>query len=375
MAINTQTFTALVRGAVAAVQGASSALLDFTVGSILLSVTEAFAGVAQWLQGLVLQVAAITRAATSSGSDLDSWVNDFGVTRLAAVSASGSVTFSRFTSTSQALIPVGQTVQTLDGSQQYAVTVDTTNSAYSASLFGYVLAAGVSSITVPVVALVAGSAANALAGQIGSITAAIPGVDTVTNVLTFTSGADAETDAALRLRFVAFINSLSRGTKAAIAYAISNVQPGLTYALVQNQTYAGATQYGYFYAVVDDGTGSPSTALLNSVAAAIEATRAFTVTYGVFGPTVENASVSFTAAIAAGYDPAATKALAAAAVQAYINALPLGSSLPYTRVAQVAYDASPGITNITGLLVNGATSDISATAQQVIKCPTTPTVS
>ena len=47
----------------------------------------------------------------------------------------------------------------------------------------------------------------------------------------------------------------------------------MTYTLVENQTYAGATQYGYFYVVVDDGTGSPSSTLLSSVANAIDAVR------------------------------------------------------------------------------------------------------
>ena len=47
---------------------------------------------------------------------------------------------------------IGTTIQTGDGAQQFTVTLDTTNPAYSASLGGYVLAAGVGSINVPVAA-------------------------------------------------------------------------------------------------------------------------------------------------------------------------------------------------------------------------------
>ncbi|MEF9481383.1 hypothetical protein [Ralstonia sp. 1B3] len=101
MSIQTQDWVTLVRNQVAAIQGYAKVLVDLTVGSVLRAVVEANAAVTVWLQGLILQVLAITRAATSSGSDLDTWMADFGLTRLAAVPATGSVTFSRFTVTQQ----------------------------------------------------------------------------------------------------------------------------------------------------------------------------------------------------------------------------------------------------------------------------------
>jgi hypothetical protein len=45
----------------------------------------------------------------------------------------------------------------------------------------------------------------------------------------------------------------------------------------------------------------------------------------------------------------------------------LGRRWPYTRLAQVAYDASPGIINVTGVTLNGGTADLAATAQQIVK--------
>jgi hypothetical protein len=53
-----------------------------------------------------------------------------------------------------------------------------------------------------------------------------------------------------------------------------------------------------------------------------------------------------------------------------INALGLGNSLPFTRLAQIAYDASPYVTNVTGVTLNGATADLAATKQQTIKAGT-----
>lgn len=368
--ITTQDFTTLVRNQVTAIQGACNKLLDLSIGSILRSVVESNSAVVLWLQGLILQLLATTRAATSSDADLDSWVADFGFSRLAAVAASGQVAFSRFTPTLQALIPVGNTIQTADGTQQFAVSPDTTNPAYSAALGGYVLAAGVTSVTVLVAAAVAGAGGNVSAGQINTITAAIPGVDTVSNPSAFTNGADAESDPALRSRFVSWVSSLSKATKTAILYAILSLKQGSTATLVENQLYNGTAQNGYFYAVVDDGTGAPGSVFLSSAANAIDAVRPFTVNFGVFAPSVVTANVAMTITTAAGYDHAATALLVKAAIQSYINALALGQSLPYTQLSSIAYSVQGVASVLVGYTLNGGTSDITATAQQVIKAGT-----
>jgi hypothetical protein len=73
---------------------------------------------------------------------------------------------------------------------------------------------------------------------------------------------------------------------------------------------------------------------------------------------------------AAGYTHSAVTAIVQAALQNYINTLPLGTSLAYSRLAQVAYDASPGVTNVTAVTLNGGTSDVVATNQQVVKAST-----
>lgn len=370
MALTTKDFSTLVQEMVSNVQGYASALVDLTIGSILRATLESVSAVVMWLQGLILALLATTRAATSSGTDLDTWMADFGLTRLAATYASGLVTFSRFTPTIQAVVPVGAVVQTADGSQQFTVNLDTTNPAYNASLGGYVIPAGSSSVTVSVTAVAAGSGANVVAAAISTLAQAIPGVDTVSNAAAFTNGANAESDGALRVRFISYVQSLSKATKAAVAYVITSLQQGLTYTLTENQTRAGVYQPGYFFVVVDDGTGAPSSTLLSTVYNAIDAVRPITVTFDVFAPTVLTANVVMTIATASGYTHSAVTAIVQAALQSYINTLPLGASLAYSRLAQVAYDASPGVTNVTGVTMNGGTSDIAATTQQVVKAGT-----
>lgn len=362
--ITSKSFTQLVSDMATAIQGKASALTDFAVGSILRSIVESVAAVGVWLESLILLLLQTTRASSSGGADLDTWVQDYGVTRLGATAATGQCTFARFSNSMQAIVAIGALVQTSDGSQRFAVVADASNPAYNATLGGYVIAPGTSSVSALVQAVVPGSAGNAVAGSISVVAQAIQYVDTVSNALSFTNGADAETDTSLRARFVAYIASLSKATKLAIGNAILGLQAGISYTLVENYAYNGTYQPGYFYTVVDDGSGTPSSAFLSSVSNAIDAVRPFTSTFGVFAPVIITANAAMSATVASGYDPTATKLLAKNAVLAYIESLTLGQTLPYTRLAQVAYDASPGITNVTGVTINGGTADITATNQQ-----------
>jgi hypothetical protein len=376
MSVNTQSFTQILTGFATTVQGAASSLVNFVIGSVLRAIGEGTAWVALWLQGLILSAIALTRAATSNGADLDTWFAQYGFTRLAPTAASGQVTFSRFTTTQQAVVPVGSIVQTGDGSQQYQVVVDTTNAAYSATLGGFVIAAGSASVTCSVVSITAGSnslslpdsSGNVSAGAISALYQSIPFVDTVTNALAFVNGVDAETDAAARIRFVGYLASLARATKAAIGAAITALGSNFTYSITENQTKAGVTQMGYFFVVVDDGTGAPGSTVLSAVYNAVDAVRPFTSTFGVFAPTVVNATVVMTLkTTSTGVDHSTTCSLVQTALLSYINTLPLGATLPYFKLGQIAIDASSDVLSVLTLTVNGATVDLAATNQQVIK--------
>ncbi|MBB1614538.1 baseplate protein [Pseudomonas sp. UMC65] len=372
-ALNVKDFTTLVRDQVTAIQGRAAGLVDFTIGSLLRAITESNASVLQWLQQLIVTLLATTRASTSSGADLDSWMADFGFFRLSASFATGSVTYSRFTPTNSALIPIGSLVGSSDGSQQYSVTIDTTNAFYNVTLGGYLIPAGTASATVPVIASTAGAEGNALIGTVTVIVGSISGVDTVTNSAVFTNGVDPEDDSAFRARFVLWVQSLSKATKAAIGYALSSMQQGVSYTLTENQDYSGNILYGYFYAVVDDGSGAPPGSFLVTAAAAIESVRGFTIRYGVFPPSLVTANVGMTITTNATVSHGVIAAQVATAINTYISGLALGQILPYTQLAAIAYAVSPGITNVSGVLLNGGTADLGATPKQVIR-PGTVTV-
>ena len=365
--LQTQTFDQLVQTEATAIQASSGgALIDFSVGSILLAFAQAVAMVALWLQGLVLQLLTTTRAATASGSDLDSWMADFGVTRLPAAAATGTVIFSRFTATNAATIPQGTVVQSADGTQQFFVIADAAQAAYNDGDEAYLIPAGVASISATVQAATPGLAGNLAAGAISALGQSLSGVDSVTNPAAFVSGAAAESDAALRVRFVNYLASLAKATKLAVGNAIVSVQEGLSYTLTEDYSYAGAWQPGYFYVVVDDGSGSPPAPLLAQVSAGIDAVRGCGLQFGVFAPVPVPAAVAVTVTAAGGYGHAAVAATVQGAVLAYIEALPVGASLSWSRLYQIIYAASPGVATVNALTVNGGTSDLIATPQQAI---------
>lgn len=367
MQLPLQNFTTLVQNMAAGVQGASASLLDLTVGSVLRAVLEASASVALWMQWLILQVLSMTRAATSNGADLDSWMADFSITRLPAAPAVGIVTFARYTTGAAALIPAGALVRTTDGTQSFAVTAVTSNPAWVAASGGYAVPAAVPSIDLPVQAVVAGSAGNVQAGAITQLATAIPGIDTVVNAAALQNGLDAETDAALRARFQNDINSRSRSTAMAVAAAIAAVQQGLRWSVIENRNQNGAAQIGNFVVTVDDGSGSPPTALLTTVQQAVEAVRPLGTTYTVQGPGV----LAVTITLAVETTPAGMLSTVGteivAAVTSYVNALPIGAALPLSRVVALAHGADASVTSVPQVLINGVAADLQQPPTSVLR--------
>lgn len=361
--LNVKNFARLVQDQAAAIQTKTATLVDFAVGSILRAIVESNAAIGLWLQALILQVLKLTRASTSEGSDLDTWVNDYGLTRLAATAAAGSVTFGRFTATTSAVIPIGAEVETADGTQTFVVVLDATNSAYDAGSGGYLLPQDVSTVTVPAQAVNPATGGNVLANNASVMVTAISGVDYVNNAAPFAGGSDAESDPALRARFVLYLQSLSRGTVPAIRYAVTSIQLGTQCTVIENALPDGTEQMGYLTVTVDDGTGAPPSSLLTNAQAVVELFRAGGVRAGVFQPVILTAAVSLVIETADGYVHNTLVGQVADAVTAYVAALPLGASLIYGKLYQTAFDASPGVTNVTSLLLNGGTADVIATGR------------
>ena len=264
-----------------------------------------------------------------------------------------------------------------DLSQSFAVTADPTNPFWVAGGNGYLIPAGTQSATIPVQAATAGPAGNVSAGAIALAGTALSGVDTVTNAAAFIDGAAAETDAVLRARFVIFVNTRSLATSAAIVSAIIDVQSNLLYALFENVSSAGAAQPGNFIVVLDDGSGTPSAAVLDAVSTAIAGVRPVCSTWAVVGPVVTPASIAVTVTPPAGTPTSAIAAAIETAVAAYVDALPINNPQAPTTIAATLFPAqisavvaaaSPVGTTVTGVWVNGGTANIVPAGMGVVRC-------
>ena len=365
MQLQLQDFTSLVRNMAASVQASATMLVDVTTGSLLRAILEANASIALWLQWLIVLVLGQTRAATSSGADLDSWVADFSLARLPGQAALTTAIFSRITPGLVASIPVGAQVKSADGTQTFAVLADPTNPAYASATASYTVAAAANSIALTVQALSPGAAGNVQAGLISLLASAIPGIDAVTNPLQAQGGQDAEPDIALRAHFANFIDSRSRATPAAIAFTIASLQQGLTYVITENVDPSGDPAPGTFVVTINDGSGSPPGALVSAVASAVDTVRPVGTQFFVLPPTVYTANISLAITVSDA-NKAAAQGAVSTAIHAYIASLPIGVPLPVSRVAALAYAAAPNITNVAAITINGGGDLVPSTTGVVI---------
>lgn len=377
MALTLQNFGTMVSNAAAACQAASKKLLNLAVGSVTRSILEGCSSVGLWIQYLIVQIWLSERLATSTGPDVDSFVGDFSLNRLPAVSSVGTVTFARFTASISSLIvpyfnadgsinPNGVQVLTADLAQTFGVIVNTSNPAWNVTMGGYFLPSGSLTVDVPVQALVPGSAGNIQAAAISLITIAVPGVDTVTNATVFSDGVDAESDAALKARFAVFIATRARATLSAVANAIQSVQQGLSFAIIENTLPTGVSDPGFFTVTVDDGTGSPGAALISAVYAAIDQVRPIATMFTVQAPAIIPATVNMTISALPGFSKLTLQGLVAASIETFINTLGIGQAMSYTRLSALAFGVN-GVANVSNVLLNNGTSDIGGGPTQVVK--------
>jgi uncharacterized phage protein gp47/JayE len=339
--------------------------------STLAAIFNAVAALAVQQQLNISQAFALSRLATSSGPDVDSFCQPFGVTRLPQEASSGTVVFSTPSPVSgKVTIPVGTIVSTPSG-LQFVVIADNSQPGYNASDGGYDIFTGQSSVSATVQCLTPGSIGNVQANQItqlygGPGAQPIVGVNAVTNPAAFTNGRDAETDAELKNRFTQQMMSGGGGTNPAIAAAILGVQPGLTYSIGDQINPDGSAHSGFFTVVVNvAGSGTaPQSSLINSVNNAVANARAVGIAWTVVAPTLVPVNVTATLHLASGAISANVIAAATTAMQNFINGIglnPNGSPTTCTFAQTIATLLGvSGVANVTGLQLNGGTADITA---------------
>lgn len=364
MPLTVKDFDTLVSDQVESIQGDVPAF-EFPVGSVNLAIVESNAGIALWMQGISTQVLALSRASSSTGEDLDTWMAQFGFSRNGASAASGTVNLSRFVATNAVYIQAGDIVQTSVGHIQFEVYANTSDPNWVPAQNAYLLNAGDTLISVPVIALVAGSSGNVIAGAIDQAAGFIP-VDTITNPDGFTNGSDSESDSSYRARFVTWINSRSLGTLLAYQSAITDGTPTIFYKIAENINFTGATQLGFVTVVIDDGSGSPPASLITLISNKINTVRALAIQYGVYAVVVLSANITVDLSINPLSSSSEVIQSVKTAIVNYIKTLQIGQTLIFTKLYQVIYDASSEIIEASNLLINGVGTDLVPTFKQRI---------
>lgn len=361
MQLSIRSFSEYVQDMGTALHAGSRYVLDLSVGSVLRSLLEAQASAVMWLQVLIADALEASRAGTARGGDLDTWMADFSLTRLPPVKAVGAVTLGRISSVGDVNVPVGTRVRTTATGSVFLIAADSNHARWASGSSTYTLRSGDTAITVPIVAEKEGNSGNVLSGAITLLSSSIPGIDTVTNDQPTTGGLDAESDAALRRRFVDYLSSRSRATIDAVAFAVQSVRQGLMFRIYDGVDLVGEPRPGHFVVVVDDGSRSPTEQMVAAVARAIDDVRPVGSTFSVVPPATHHCDVTCSITLAEMDNSTATQIRTAAvqAVRIYLLQLGIGDMVPITRIAQVIYSTDNRIKNVSNLLINGSSSDVS----------------
>lgn len=186
----------------------------------------------------------------AEGSDLDERAAEITpntIERRGAGIATGDVTFFRNGTTGATVIPAGTLVSAEDaaGLIRFRTTTAATITA------GNDFVAGVT-----VVALEAGARGNVAADAINQLTSRPVGIIRVTNPLVFDNGSDRESDDEFRARLQSHVQSLSRGTLAAVRAFALNVQLPDGRRVLFAKVFEGVPPGCQFDVIIDDGTGS-----------------------------------------------------------------------------------------------------------------------
>jgi hypothetical protein len=201
MAFQIKDFRSIVASMINVSRASQSQITDFSVGSVARTLMEASAIEIEelYLQMLLgLQEAIPTAVYTSF---------EFG--KLPAVGASGVVRFTRGSISEAVVVPQGTRVRSVGGELEY-VTVSTVTLS-GAGLFADALVA----------CATPGVTGNCLSGTLTELISAVNGITQVTNPLGFSNGRDVESDAQRKIRFNAYILTLTRGTISALEYGAS----------------------------------------------------------------------------------------------------------------------------------------------------------
>jgi hypothetical protein len=346
MAFQTKSFLSIIASEINRARSTTTKITDYNVGSVARTLLEAPAQeidelYQNMLSGLLEGIAV-------------SVYTSFDFPPLPPQAAAGLIRVSIAVQSASVLIPANTLFTRTDGSMTYIASVDVT------------LPAGASFADVPVVAQQVGVVGNMPAGGTFTTSTPIAGFVSAVNLAPFINGAPAETPSAQKVRFNAYVQTLSRGTIASLLYALTRLvfltdsvgnvlERVATAAIVEPYLSDPVQPPGLIQAYVHNGVGHTSDAL---VAQALAVLNGYTAPDGSLVPGYKAAGVRVVVSAAAEitldvigmltigptFDGPSVVAQVTSALYTYIANIPVGQ--PY--LAAVANDLVmqvPGVWN------------------------------
>lgn len=288
-------------------------------------------------------------AQSTYGLFLDARAEEHGVTRKAAVAATGTVTFN---GTNGVVIPAGTQVSNtvLAGSPDEPVVFET-------DAIGTISGG---TVDIAVTAVEAASAGNLPAASIDRLVTIIAGITSITNAAATTGGTDEETDEELRTRLLDAIAAREgAGTKDDYETWALEVE-GVGYATCE-PLWSGA---GTVRVMILDPDGQPASAgLQTTVGDYIETLRPIGASVTVSTPTLVTQTVSATLTMETGFTVAGQTSAVEASLQAYYDSLGVGDDVIYNEVL-AAIVTTQGVADVASLLVAGGSTNVAISGTQ-----------
>jgi Baseplate J-like protein len=157
------------------------------------------------------------------------------------------------------------------------------------------------------------STGNVGIGQITQIVQPITGVVAVTNPSAASGGTVAETIAQIQAAVPASLQALNRGVTSTDLATLAEQVPGVYWASAVEVTYQVINLY-----IAPVGGGSPSTALINSVAGFVDPLTMANTTVNILSPTYINVNITATVSVFSNYGNTAVQQNIVAALEALL---------------------------------------------------------
>lgn len=281
---------------------------------------------------------------TAEGENLDKHGALRGVERAKARCAEGTLRFGISKALPEPLtIPAG-TVCLTENWTAFETTEDG------------VLKAGNLTTDVAARAVEAGSSGNVLAGQIVAMQTKPDGIETVTNVYSFTGGREAETDERYRERILAAYRGLSNGTNIGYYQQLALSVEGVDYA----EVIPRVNGIGTVGVVVSTESGTVPASVIAEVNERMAQRRELGITVTVSTPTKLEVSIEATLQTAEGYTLAQAQESVEAALRACFSGNQIGKTI--YRNGLIAAAMNTGM--IHDITLTSPASDVKAMEKQ-----------